>query len=209
MKILALADEPDRHLWDRFDKTTLKEVDLILSAGDLPAEYLSFLTVYTHAPILYVRGNHDTLYEQHPPEGCIDCDGTVIEYNGIRILGLGGSYRYKAGSCMYTEREMKKRICNLKMAIKLKKGFDILLTHAPARGIGDFDTLAHQGFECFKTLMSRYHPSFMVHGHVHKQYTSHFVREREYEGVKVINAYSKYVFEMPDKPDFSYKSKQL
>ncbi|MFR5787209.1 MAG: hypothetical protein ACLUHE_08935 [Christensenellales bacterium] len=39
-------------------------MELVLACGDLPASYLSFLTCFTAAPILYVRGNHDDQYAQ-------------------------------------------------------------------------------------------------------------------------------------------------
>ena len=47
MRVLALADEADKRLWDHLDRSLLEGVDLILSAGDLPADYLSFLTCFT------------------------------------------------------------------------------------------------------------------------------------------------------------------
>jgi len=80
MKILVLSDEPDKKLWDYLDRRRLEGIDLILSCGDLPGDYLSFLTCFTHAPILYVHGNHDTRYETKPPEGYA-VDGTVYEVN--------------------------------------------------------------------------------------------------------------------------------
>ena len=40
MKILVLADEESKYYWDFFDKEKLEGIDLILSAGDLKAEYL-------------------------------------------------------------------------------------------------------------------------------------------------------------------------
>lgn len=77
-------------------------MELILACGDLPANYLSFLTCFTTAPVVYVPGNHDARYEEKPPQGCICADDKIIEVNGIRILGLGGSMRYKDGPYMYT-----------------------------------------------------------------------------------------------------------
>ena len=35
MKILALADQESKALWDYFDKSKLKGIDLIISCGDL------------------------------------------------------------------------------------------------------------------------------------------------------------------------------
>ena len=52
MKILAIADEESRYLWDFFDKSKLEGIDLILSAGDLDPRYLSILATFTHAPVL-------------------------------------------------------------------------------------------------------------------------------------------------------------
>ena len=44
MRILAIADEESKYLWDYIQKEKLEGIDLILSCGDLPASYLSFLT---------------------------------------------------------------------------------------------------------------------------------------------------------------------
>lgn len=44
MKILVLADVESKYLWDYFEKEKLEGIDLILSAGDLKPQYLSFLS---------------------------------------------------------------------------------------------------------------------------------------------------------------------
>ena len=71
MKILVLADVESKYLWDYFEREKLDGIDLILSCGDLRAEYLSFLASFSKVPILYVRGNHDDNYAFKEPEGCI------------------------------------------------------------------------------------------------------------------------------------------
>ena len=38
---------------------------------------------------------------------------------------------------MFTEKEMARRVRKLRWKLRKRKGFDILLTHAPARGLGD------------------------------------------------------------------------
>ena len=91
MNILVISDEKSKALWDYFEPARLNGIDLILSCGDLPAEYLSFLATFTHAPVLYVHGNHDDRYELNPPEGCFSVDDAVYVHKGIRIVGLGGS----------------------------------------------------------------------------------------------------------------------
>lgn len=196
MKILALADTADKRLWEYLDKRLLEGVELILSCGDLPAEYLSFLTCFTRAPILYVHGNHDTRYERKPPEGCICIEDQIYVHNGVRILGLGGSMRYKPGTCMYTEKEMAQRIAKLRFRLWRSHGFDILLAHAPAYRLGDQEDLPHTGFMAFRDLMDRYKPKYMVHGHVHREYSSKFVRTRTYGETTIINADTRYEFEI-------------
>ena len=58
MRIMVI-DEESKYLWDFFDKSKLEGVDLIISCGDLNPNYLSFLTTFAAAPVLYVHGNHD------------------------------------------------------------------------------------------------------------------------------------------------------
>ena len=197
MRILLLSDVADKALWDYLNRSLLEGVDLVLSCGDLPSEYLSFLTCFTHAPILYVHGNHDEDYAEHLPEGCICVEDRIFVHNGVRILGLGGSFRYKVGSNMYTERQMQRRVLKLQGKLWRNKGFDILLTHAPARGVGDQEDLPHRGFATFNALMDRYRPRYMVHGHVHPQYAAlHFQRERQYGETTVVNAYKRHYIEL-------------
>ena len=105
MRILVLADEPDRRLWSEFGRDNLREADLILSCGDLPSSYLSYITCFSSAPLVYVHGNHDHQYNVKPPEGCINAEGHVVQACGLRILGLGGSMRYRPDCpTMFTEK---------------------------------------------------------------------------------------------------------
>lgn len=196
MKILAISDQESKLLWDHFDKSYLEGVDLILSCGDLKPQYLSFLATFTHAPVLYVHGNHDGCYTETPPDGCICIEDKIYVYQGVRILGLGGSMRYKEGSHQYTQTQMRRRVRKLWLKLKYHKGFDILLTHSPAYEIDDDDDLPHQGFEAFRTLLDKYKPAYFVHGHVHLNYGRKFKRLSTYNETQIVNAYEKYYFEM-------------
>ena len=198
MKILAISDEERMDLWDYYVPGRLKEYDLILSSGDLHASYLSFLVTMGRAPVLYVHGNHDTGYEVHPPEGCDCIDDRIVLYRGLRILGLGGCRRYRPGAHQYSEKDMEKRIRKLTRDIKCLGGVDIVVTHAPPKGVGDSEDLPHQGFQAFLDLIDSYHPAYLLHGHVHKAYGQEFQREREYGGTKVINVCQSYVLDIPE-----------
>ncbi len=113
MKILVIADEESKFLWDFFEKSKLEGIDLIISCGDLDPRYLSFLVTLSTVPVLYVHGNHDGKYEKVPPEGCTCIEDQIYVHEGIRILGLGGSMRYKPGPHQYTERQMRQRVAKL------------------------------------------------------------------------------------------------
>lgn len=196
MRILAIADQEAPFLWDYFSPDRLEGVDLILSCGDLDARYLSFLATYTRAPVLYVHGNHDARYEKTPPEGCICIENRVYVHEGVRILGLGGSMRYKPGEHQYTQREMDWRALRALPQIVRRRGIDILLTHAPAFGLGDGEDPPHIGFRAFGRLLDWYAPACFVHGHVHLSYGGGAVREQLYRSTRVINAYDHYFFNL-------------
>lgn len=189
MKILALADEEAKIFYDYYRLGCLDEYELILACGDLKAKYLEFIATMAHCPVLYVRGNHDDRLEAEPPGGCICIENQVYEYRGIRILGLGGSYRYREGKNMYTEKQMKNRIHRISLQLWRKKGFDILLTHAPAYGVNDLDSISHRGFECFLDLIEKYKPKYFIHGHVHMSYDHRIPKVSAYGDTTVINAY--------------------
>ena len=195
MKILAVADVESKYFFEYYTPGKLKDYDLIIACGDLRVSYLEFLVTMARCPLLYVHGNHDDRFPREP-EGCVCIDDCLYEYQGLRILGLGGSYRYGQGTYMYTERQMRRRIRRLRFRLWRKKGFDILVTHAPARGINDFDTLSHRGFECFVELLDRYKPRLFLHGHIHRNYGAEIPRRTQRGETEIVNAYEHTVVEL-------------
>lgn len=188
MNILCLADEEDSFLYEHYSKDKTKDVDLILSCGDLKKEYLEFIVTMSGKKLVYVNGNHD----KDEIDGCICAEDDLVVVNGIRILGLGGSYKYSGSKNQYTEWQMKWRIFKLLPKIRKAGGIDIILTHVPPRGLGDLQDYAHQGFECFKWLLDKYKPKYLIHGHVHMNYAYNVDRIIEYKDSKIINAYKRY-----------------
>lgn len=196
MKILIVSDEESRALYDCYDSSRLRDIDLILSCGDLSASYLEFLVTMGHAPVVYVMGNHDDHYKTNPPEGCICVDEKIYCYKGLRIAGLGGCLRYKPdGVYMYTEEQQRKRVQKLKRQIQKYHGVDIFLTHAPARDLGDDSDYPHRGFECFHEILDEYSPKYLIHGHQHLNY-GRGKRYMEYQKTKIINGYESCTIEI-------------
>ena len=199
MRILAVSDEESPALWEHFVPGRLDGYDVILSCGDLKASYLTFLVTMSRARLLYVHGNHDGCYSSKPPEGCEDIDGHLVEYNGVRFLGLGGCMRYHPGEHQYTEREMQRRVNRLRRAIKKAGGVDVVVTHAPPKGCGDLPDPAHEGFKAFVGLIEEYRPLFLIHGHTHLRYCHSIPREQTLGSTRVINASERFEFEIPDR----------
>ena len=104
--------------------------------------------------------------------------------------------RYKQrGEHQYTQGQMNRRVLKMTIPLLRHKGFDILLTHAPAYNLNDGDDLAHTGFEVFRSLMDRYKPRYFVHGHVHLTYNPDLPRRCTYGETQVINGFGTYYFD--------------
>ncbi len=189
MKVLAVSDEESSYIWDYFDRSAFEGVELILSCGDLCRDYLEFLATMLPIPLFYVPGNHDKRFIVDPPGGCVSVDGKLEFCKGLRICGLGGSLsKNPAAAYEYSEPVMAKRVQKLRREIKRAGGIDILLTHAPAQGLGDNggDSF-HKGFAAFRGLLEEYQPKAHFFGHLHKSYGINHAPET-YGGTRLINA---------------------
>ena len=199
MKILAVADIESKSLWDYYTPDKLSGVELMISCGDLSPKYLEFLVTMGNCPLLYVRGNHDSVYDTKPPEGCICIEDMIYNHRGLRIAGLGGSMRYKNSSNMYSEKEMEGRVNRMTRKTNITGGIDILVTHAPVRRYGDMEDLPHRGFECFDSFLTRVRPLYMLHGHVHMTYSWSLERTRRHpSGTVIVNAFESYMLDIPE-----------
>lgn len=194
MKILLIGDRESSYLWDHFDHERFRDIDCIISSGDLKSEYLRYLVTITNVPLFYVHGNHDEHYATNPPEGCDNIDGHLITFKGVRILGLGGSFLYNHGPFQYTDSQMSLRVLKLKLQLFNNKGFDILVSHAPALGLGDGKDICHRGFKAFNGLIDKYSPRFHVHGHQHLSYNGQ-QRVITCNKTTIINSYEYYLLE--------------
>ena len=194
-RVICISDEEDMILYSDRARSILKDFDFIISCGDLKPEYLEFLVTVSNKPLYYVKGNHDDRYANDPPGGCICIDDDVIEHEGLKIMGLGGSIRYSNARYQYTELQMERRIRKLRRKIRNAKDIDIVVTHAPIKGYGDLRDYAHQGFACFEKLLNDLHPRFWFYGHVHMSYEHKLQRVIEHKNTRIINCYGKYLIE--------------
>jgi len=199
MKILCVSDQIDPLIYTNSLKQRYADVDLILSAGDLPMDYLDFIVSVMNKPLFFVIGNHHTGDSGYYSSGGIHADTRVRFEQGLIVAGLGGSMRYNRGENQFTDLQMYIRTLKLLPALvynRLRRGryLDILLTHASPRGIHDREDKCHRGFKSFLWLMRAFKPKYLVHGHIHL-YDLGEVRTTRYCETMVINAYSHYIID--------------
>jgi hypothetical protein len=186
--VLAVSDEVDNALYA--DVGPVHDVRLVVACGDLPFDYLDYLMNALDAPLVFVPGNHDPdvsgyrtsrtglmlkagLPARPPwPAGAVNAERAVVDVAGLRIAGLGGCLRYSDGPNQYTQRQQAQRARSLARRARWRaardgRGVDVLLTHAPPRGVGDREDRAHQGFEALNRLAGQLQPLLLLHGHIH------------------------------------------
>lgn len=195
MKILAVSDDEVPALHQHFQRERWPKIDLILSCGDLPGDYLSFLVSVFDARLFYVRGNHDLNYQECPPEGGEDLHGRIVRFGGLRLAGLEGSPWYNGKPLQYREREMRLAYWRLLPRLWWAGGVDLMVCHAPPRGIHDDTDQAHRGFVTFNHLIARFRPRFFIHGHCHLPYCCSD-RITVVGQTTVINAYGYHLFDV-------------
>jgi predicted phosphodiesterase len=194
MRILSVSDQVEPMLYEPDFHKNIAEIDLILSCGDLPSEYLTYLVTIFNVPLLYVRGNHDGEYCFNPPQGCVDLHGKIVVYKGLRIMGLEGCHWYNGGPFQYTEKQMAKIIFKTKFTIWWHKGVDIIISHAPPLHIHDAQDTCHRGFKCFGSFIEKYSPDYFLYGHIHTSFKNKEERKTVVDDTDVINTFGYYLF---------------
>lgn len=190
VRVLAIADEVDHSLVG--ERLARMRPDLVVSAGDLPWDYIETVASAVDVPVVFVPGNHDPEVSNSKvsraglhldagmpcptprPVGAVNADGVVVEAAGLRIAGLGGCVRYRQGPNMYSQREYHLRARRLSWRARggwsparRLPSIDILLTHAPPLGLGDEDDGPHVGIAALHGLLDRLRPTWLLHGHIH------------------------------------------
>ena len=196
MRVLTVSDVVVPSLYPLTDRDAFGTIDLVMACGDIPPEYLGYLAHAFNVPLFFVKGNHDIRFDKHPPGGCFDLNGRIVTFQGLRLLGLEGSMWYNGGPYQYTEKQMKAHIRRLRPAIWWRRGVDVVMTHAPPKGIHDGEDLCHRGFNCFRWLIQKYQPRLFLHGHIHALFKSDAERTTIIGSTQVTNTYGYHVLEI-------------
>lgn len=223
MKILCVADHIDPLVYSAGIKDRFADVELVLSAGDLPMEYLGFISASLNKRIFFVFGNHHLKYLSRFRRWGVQSEANrydmalgdqfrnyfgstyigarVVHHKGLIIGGLGGCRRYNRGENQFSELQMFLRMLRMVPALlwnRVVRGraIDILLTHASPFGINDRPDPTHVGFMVFLWFLRTFKPTYQLHGHVHL-YDLNAERVARYEHTTIINVYDHYVLDFP------------
>jgi Icc-related predicted phosphoesterase len=186
LRILAVSDQVVEQLYSPAITERFRDVDLVIGCGDLPHYYLEYIASMLNVPILSVPGNHDLPLPGGEggaallgPDGTLgsglpgNIDGRVLREGSLLLAGLGGSLRYRPdGIHQYSQAQMAWRILRLVPRLwgnRFRHGryLDILVTHSPPQGVHDGADPAHVGFRAFHSLIARFRPRYLLHGHSH------------------------------------------
>ncbi len=221
MKILCIADHIDPLVYSAGIKQRFQDVELVLSAGDLPLSYYDFIMSTLNKPLLFVFGNHNLKGMEHfrgvsdtlgrfsalrreveaPATGAVYLNGRVRREKGLLLAGLDGSRWYNGGENQYTDLQVYLRLALLMPRLLLNRllhgrYLDVLLTHAPPLGLHDGQDPCHRGFRALLWFMRVFKPRYLVHGHIHL-YSADAVRVSSYDQTTVVNAYDHALIEVP------------
>jgi Icc-related predicted phosphoesterase len=202
MRVLCVSDQIDPLIYTSSIKERCEDVGLVLSAGDLLPDYHDFILSALGKPLLFVLGNDYTDNPVNPKSDAAYIDKKVSCSAGLIVAGLGGSVKYAApakdnqGGNKFSDFEMNIKIFKLLPSLIYNRLFrgrflDVLLTHAPPRGINDKNEKNdefNRGFGAFLWFMRIFKPRYLVHGHVHL-YDLSETRITKYFDTVVVNAY--------------------
>jgi hypothetical protein len=168
IRLLAASDERDPALEVAANRASLEPVDLVLGCGDLSPDWLGFLADAFLAPLVFVRGNHDSggpwpaPHEVPVPASGIDSRSLP----GFEVLALPWP-AFDRGRARRDERAAWRQIIGIGPARLLRGAPDIIVvSHVPPRGAGDTpDDPYHLGFAAYEFVARRLRPRLWLHGH--------------------------------------------
>lgn len=216
MRVLTVSDKVEPVLYGPYIRERVGAIDFILACGDLPYYYLEYIVSLLDRPLYYVHGNHDKVTirpdDPHTPTGpgvfnwAINLHMRSVSHEGLLLAGLEGCRAYNPGApFQYSESEVRAQVFQLGLQLHLNRlrfgrHLDILITHAPPRGIHDAEDLPHRGFEGYLRLLRRFRPTLMIHGHQHV-YNRNEATATDYGSTRIINTYGYRVLELAQRHD--------
>ncbi len=168
IRLLAVSDMIEPALADARNRSAAGPIDLIVGCGDLECDDLAFVADAFDAPLIYVRGNHDS---DERWRQCQDfCPEPVrstalLQRAGLSIAGLTWPGR-RGRAAQRDERTAWSQALRLAARRVGNRDPMIVASHAPPLAAGDVSTdMYHRGFKGYRWLLERLEPALWLHGH--------------------------------------------
>ena len=139
------------------------DFDVCLLLGDHSDNDIKKVLSYVPKERIYaLLGNHDVNYIANYDLN--NLNGNIIEINGIKLLGIQGSFKYKPVDFPSFTQEDSVRF------LKDKESVDILISHDGPFDDNMINNPAHQGLFGITYYLYKNRIKYNIHGHLHNDY---------------------------------------
>jgi len=194
MRIVIISDTHNQH-----NLVQLPLGDLLIHCGDCSLggslreiqdfnEWLGEVKKSFKHGVLFVPGNHDFFFEDHPKE--IDkvlTNAKVLINESIEIEGLK-FYGSPITPTFFNWAFMKDRGSDIKgVWDRIPTDTDVLITHGPPKFILDWCESGNVGCLELAKAVERTKPKISCFGHIHESYGNHKVGETQFINASILD----------------------
>lgn len=185
IKILAISDTHgtlDKDEFQEFIKYS-NDYDIAVMIGDHYTRDIDIIIDNVDkSKLVGLLGNHD--YDYLSEYNVPNINGRIIEVNGLKILGMQGSFKYKSVDFpSFTQEESINFFNNF-------ESVDILISHDTRFNPEKIKDPAHQGLIGITNYIYEKKIPYHIHGHIHDSYHKELVngtKEISVFGYEMIN----------------------
>jgi Icc-related predicted phosphoesterase len=202
MKFISISDTHSKH--NQIPLEWLEPADCIIHAGDISSmgydreiynfcSWFSKLDQYKHK--IFIAGNHDWGFERNPNDIALIIkefpnitylQDSSVEIEGIKIYGspwqpefFQWAFNLERGAEIQEKWDM------------IPTDTDILITHGPAYGYGDFVPGPRGGYvgcqNLLDTILTKVNPKVHITGHIHCGYGESFAGNTHFINAATLN----------------------
>lgn len=186
IKLLIIADTHGTLNENKFKEFMInnQEYDACIMLGDHYDKDINIILNYVDKNKLYgILGNHDYNYLEN--YNIRNINREVLTINGISILGMEGSFRYKPVKFPSFSQEESITFFQNKI------GVDVLISHDTKFDLNKCNRdPAHQGLIGITNYLYEKNVPVHIHGHIHENYDNKLLNdtvEHSVFGYKIIN----------------------
>ena len=164
ISLLVIADTHGTLDEDEFKQyISNKQYDICIMLGDHYNRDIDIILRYVDKSKIYgIKGNHD--YDYLSDYSIPNISGNIIEINGVKILGMEGSFKYKPVDFPSFTQEDSITF------LEGKSKVDILVTHDKKFDYEKLKDPAHQGLIGITNYIFKNKIPVHIHGHIHEPY---------------------------------------